>query len=216
MTCTCGTCPTKMFERSLIKHCTPTLLGIKPANMFVHRQAGSASSGTGAAGCGCGRFSDLLHAFRGRLAPMGVRIEVLAQRKTGHLVYVYRPKLVKRDLSDGRVRDYLEDMGYRVDDLGSCMELLHQRICGTDLASLVRGTCAFPHEIGFFLGYPYDDVVGFIENEGRDSLCTGCWKVYSKEQDARDCFCRYKESTRQCLELHDQGLTLEQLIGGAA
>ena len=33
----------------------------------------------------------------------------------------------------------------------------------------------FPHEIGLLLGYPPGDVMGFIENEGRNSLCIGYW-----------------------------------------
>ena len=52
-------------------------------------------------------------------------------------------------------------------------------------ASTLSGSCAFPHEIGLFLGYPFEDVMGFIENKGENYLCSGCWKVYSCEQDAR-------------------------------
>ena len=37
----------------------------------------------------------------------------------------------------------------------------------------------FPHEIGVFLGYPLDDVKGFIKNEGKKYLMIGYWKVYS-------------------------------------
>ena len=31
----------------------------------------------------------------------------------------------------------------------------------------------FPHEIGIFLGYPLEDVVGFIENQGKNYTCSG-------------------------------------------
>lgn len=36
----------------------------------------------------------------------------------------------------------------------------------------------FPHEIGLLLGYPIEDVVGFIKNKGKNYLYSGYWKVY--------------------------------------
>ena len=36
----------------------------------------------------------------------------------------------------------------------------------------------FPHEIGVFLGYPLEDVVGFIRHRGKCFTCCGCWKSY--------------------------------------
>ena len=36
----------------------------------------------------------------------------------------------------------------------------------------------FPHEVGLFLGYPLDDVTGFIEQKGKNYKCCGIWKVY--------------------------------------
>ena len=51
--------------------------------------------------------------------------------------------------------------------------------CDGMLRQLSRRLCCeadFPHEIGVFLGYPLTDVVGFIENQGRNFTCCGCWK----------------------------------------
>lgn len=36
----------------------------------------------------------------------------------------------------------------------------------------------FPHEMGILLGYPVEDVEGFIINNGKNELYTGYWKVY--------------------------------------
>src|SRR5699024_9979090 len=88
---------------------------------------------------------------------------------------------------------------------------LHRRICGTDLQSQMTGRCSFPHEIGFFLGYPYEDVVGFIENEGENYLCSGCWKVYARERDAQSCFCCYKNCTAEYERLFGEGVPIECL-----
>ena len=75
----------------------------------------------------------------------------------------------------------------------------------------MTGRCSFPHEIGFFLGYPYEDVIGFIANEGENFLCSGCWKVYAKERDAQTCFCCYKNCTNMYQQLFDEGVSIECL-----
>ena len=101
--------------------------------------------------------------------------------------------------------------GYDPSSLSACIEKLHKRICGTDLQSQMTGRCSFPHEIGFFLGYPYEDVIGFIDNEGENFLCSGCWKVYAKERDAQTCFCCYKNCTTMYQQLFDEGVSIECL-----
>lgn len=39
-------------------------------------------------------------------------------------------------------------------------------------------TQACPDEIGIFLGYPVEDVISYIQKEGREFLCCKHWKVY--------------------------------------
>lgn len=148
---------------------------------------------------------------RGTLEPFGIRIEVLAQRKTGPLVYVYRPDALSLILMNPRIANYLRNESYDPSNLQSCIERLHKRICGTDLASQLTGTCTFPHEIGIFLGYPLDDVIGFIKNKGENYLCQGCWKVYSNERDAQASFCNYKQCTAEYEALYKQGVSIECL-----
>lgn len=51
-----------------------------------------------------------------------------------------------------------------------------------------------PHEVGVFLGFPVDDVVGFIRNQGRHYLINSYWKVYSRPLDAIRTFKAYDEA----------------------
>lgn len=53
-----------------------------------------------------------------------------------------------------------------------------------------------PHEIGLFLGFPYDDVHGFIENKGRNYLYSGYWKVYYNLKIALNTFEKYDVSKK--------------------
>ena len=220
----------RAFERKLVHHCTPTLAGLKPANLFTCppealAQAAAADGGgtDGAGGAAAATasptpeelFRDALRAAREKLAPQGVRIEVLARRSTGRLLYVYRPQMVKEQIGEPRAAAFLAAEGYDTASLSACIMRLHRRICGTDLHSTLSGGCSFPHEIGLFLGYPYEDVIGFIENKGENFLCCGCWKVYSRERDAQDCFCRYKNCTALFEELYDGGAGIEELAAVA-
>ena len=51
----------------------------------------------------------------------------------------------------------------------------------------------FPHEVGLFLGYPVEDVIGFIENKGKNCLCCGCWKCYSNACAAQKAFDKFRK-----------------------
>ena len=51
----------------------------------------------------------------------------------------------------------------------------------------------FPHEIGVFLGYPPDDVRGFMKSPCDGVKCVGSWKVYGNQKEAEKIFKKYKE-----------------------
>ena len=203
------------LERKLVHHCSPALAGLKPANMFVYREGVDADGNPGENAAldtlDSAKLTHELGICRKKLEPCGVRIEILARRKTGLLLYVYRPTMLRAYLAQPDIFRYLKDEGYDPSDLSACIAKLHRRICGTDLAATLSESCAFPHEIGFFLGYPFDDVIGFIENKGENCLCTGCWKVYSRQRDAQAGFCCYKTCTSAYEDLYDEGVPIDCL-----
>ena len=70
----------------------------------------------------------------------------------------------------------------------------------------------FPHEIGIFLGYPLDDVEGFIKNKGQNFLLNGYWKVYSNKEEKEKIFKAYKKSKAYNKALAKKGYDLAQLV----
>ena len=42
----------------------------------------------------------------------------------------------------------------------------------------------FPHEIGFFLGYPTKDVLGFMGMNNLPLVGSGPWKMYGKLEES--------------------------------
>lgn len=69
----------------------------------------------------------------------------------------------------------------------------------------------FPHEIGVFLGYPLDDVKGFILNKGRGCKCCGLWKVYCNECETRKLFDKIQKCTQVYLQVFEEGRNLTQM-----
>ena len=91
------------LERKLVHHCSPALAGLKPANMFVYREGIDADAFPGKSmepdTLDSTKFAQELGICRKKLEPCGVRIEVLARRKTGLLLYVYRPTMLRAYLA---------------------------------------------------------------------------------------------------------------------
>ena len=69
----------------------------------------------------------------------------------------------------------------------------------------------FPHEVGLFLSYPPEDVKGVIDHRANNFKCTGPWKVYGAEGQARSLFAKYKKCTEIYCALWQSGSKLEQL-----
>ncbi len=144
---------------------------------------------------------------------MGLAVEPLAKRNHGTLIYVYRPEMLEARLNDLQVAKFLRAYGYDPTSARDCMSILRRRMRMQNTHATADGQPGnFPHEIGVFLGYPLEDVIGFVENNGANSLASGCWKVYANVEEAIECFARYKECARCFEERYEAGDSLESLM----
>lgn len=177
-----------VLEKYLIEHCAPTLASLKTASLM------SLPWGE--------EMEHQILRYNEELSGKGVEILVLRQERNRALVYVYRKKMLEEDLKQSRVRRILCQYGYKTNGVQEVLEGLANRL------SLQRD---FPHEIGLFLGYPPGDVEGFIQNCGRNCKCSGCWKVYCDEYEARRTFARYAKCRRIYGRLWREGRSIRQL-----
>ncbi len=99
------------------------------------------------------------------------------------LVLFYRPEELERYLNSPGIRSLIREYGYNDTHLERMLERLYTRV-----EDFTKRGIGFPHEIGAFLGYPADDVKGFIENKGKKYLMIGYWKVYGDLAKARMIF----------------------------
>lgn len=70
----------------------------------------------------------------------------------------------------------------------------------------------FPHEMGLFLGYPVDDVRGFIENKGENYLYCGYWKVYGRVEQKKILFMRYEEAKEKLVRMLSEGIGMRRIL----
>lgn len=175
-----------MSEELIVRHCAPTLANLKTGSLFVCPIADRPS------------FFSSLRSLNELLVPKGLRALPLRIREYSALVYLYRPSRLKKDLEDPTAIKILQDHGYSC--YGKCLPKLIER---------VRASEEFPHEIGLFLGYPPEDVQGFLDH--RPCKCSGCWKVYGDENKAKKTFDLYKKCERVYCQQLARGIDIKRL-----
>lgn len=179
-----------MSELMLVRHCSPTLAGMKTGNMFSYTYESAQE------------MRAAIRHFNKTLAKKGLRVVPLRFKDNRALIYVYRPEHLKRDLGNEIACELLRSRGYDCNKPQKC--IIH-------LMDKLRGTEEFPHEIGLFLGYPPEDVHGFI-NDPSACSCSGCWKVYTNENEARKTFDKYKKCTKIYCRQWADGKSIERLV----
>lgn len=180
-----------MPEEYIVRNCAPTLAGIKTGSLFT---------------CPFETRDVLFDGIRRinkRLTGRGLRLIPLRVSGDRALLYLYRPEKLRSDLTQGLCAQLLRCRGYNTDSCEGCVAQLGKRL---------RRQEAFPHEIGLFLGYPPEDVLGFIEQGPDRCKCTGCWKVYGDEESARKKFSQYRQCTRIYRDRWEKEKDIERLI----
>ena len=177
-----------MSEELIVRHCSPTLAGLKTGNMFTARFDGREDLR-----CERCRLNRVLVA-------RGIRAIPLRFRDNKALIYIYRPDRLKNDLSNKEACRVLKSCGYSCTSSGKCISRLMQRL---------RDSQDFPHEIGLFLGYPPEDVAGFISKA--PCKLTGFWKVYGDPVQAKKRFDGFRKCMKVYYSCWSAGFPLERL-----
>lgn len=179
-----------MSEEMIINHCSPTLAGIKTGALF---------------NCAYPSERELrssVRAWNKTLSPKGLRVLPLRYNGRTALIYIYRPAMLSADLENELARRLLAQCGYVSETPEGCIVQLLRRFAECE---------EFPHEIGLFLGYPPEDVCGFIANKACGYKCVGYWKVYGDEEKAKKAFARFEKCTRCYCQQHAKGTGIERL-----
>ena len=179
-----------MSEDIVVRQCAPTLAGLKTGSLFP---------------CPYESKQTLMKDVRKLnqiFVPKGLCLLPLRLAEKRALLYLYRPRELERDLTDQMAAELLRKVGYPPLNSERCVVRLMQRLAEEK---------EFPHEIGLFLSYPPEDVLGFIHNKAGNHKCLGCWKVYGDERKAKSTFEKYNLCSKIYFQQWQQGKSIEQL-----
>lgn len=180
-----------MCEELVVAHCSPTMAGLKTGNLFT---------------CPLEDKKELTESIRRLntyLVPRGARIVPVKFMKNRVLIYMYRPGKLQADLRDETAVSILSEKLYPTESPHRCVAELIRRLNQQE---------SFPHEIGLFLGYPSEDVKGFMNLGADRAKCVGTWKVYGNEEEAKKKFALYEKCTELYKNAYRKHNSFDRLV----
>lgn len=178
-----------MSYEIIVKHCAPTLAGLKMGNLFSYQYESDHI------------LNEQISHNNALLNKRGIYFLVLRRKNKIALVYVYRKDSLQKLLRTQKIQRFLDEYDYSEYSTASCLNLLEQHLVTED----------FPHEIGIFLGYPLEDVKDFIKHKGSNYKHVGFWKVYNNLSDALITFERYRKCTNIYCKRFSEGYDISKL-----
>ena len=179
-----------MSDELLIRHCSPTLAGLKTGSLFPTSFSEEEDP------------EKVIGKLNARFFEKKLRFAAVCRKNGIVLIYVYRPSKLRRDLQNETAKQILISRGYTPDKPAQCV---------SRLIGCLRNSRDFPHEIGLFLGYPAEDVKGFICHNAGKCKCCGYWKVYGNVEQAEKTFAKFTKCKRVYYEQWSSCKSIERL-----
>lgn len=162
-------------ETRLALQCAPVIMGIKLSNLLIilskdEKEVSRIFEGTG-----------LIH-YR------------LLRQKDRTIYLLFQKSKMDGHLKKKQVRQLLAEKGYMDFSLAGILRTFQRRY-----EDYINKKADFPHEMGLLLGYPIEDVRGFIENNGKNYIYTGYWKVYADLEEKKRIFDAYESAKEELI-----------------
>lgn len=181
------------LAQMMIYNSAPTLAGLKIGTIISVPDKFTAFSN-----------NRTLENFNARFNTKGLHFKILCRCPKRQLLYIFRKERLSRYMLDEKVAAFLLQHGYKnTENIEGSLCYLSQRLTQKN---------GFPHELGIFLGYPLEDVKGFIENKGNNAKLCGEWKVYSNVASARQLFKKYTDCRYDYVNQYRKGVGFSELV----
>ncbi len=175
-------------ETQMAFRCAPFLTGLKTSNLLIVDREQKPE-------------------VRCLLDGTGADWFLLYEGEAKAVLLLYEKKRLGAYLKGKEVRRLLRQQGYTQH---SCEGLL-ESFAGRYRAFML-GNGPFPHEIGIFLGYPPEDVAGFMKNKGSNCLYAGDWKVYGHAPEKICLFQKFDRAKEVLLRLLADGVPMAEIL----
>lgn len=180
------------FDLEVVTQCAPLLQGIKIANLLIVRLFDKENV---IALFKKTRFSCL----------------VLYEETEKVIFLVYLKDSLKLYLERKEVSKLMNKFGYYEKKL----ELILHHFA-LNYAKYRNHIINFPHEMGLILGYPAEDVKGFVENEGKNYLHLGYWKVYGDVENTTLLFQNFDAARELLVSYVKSGIQMKEIVKNAS
>lgn len=178
----------KCIKTQLALQCSPLLAGIKISNMLTARE-------------------EDVEALLQLLEGTGISVCILYQARGTITLLLYRKDRMESYLYGEEVARLLCQLGYEMNSLEEMFDTFRQ-----NYEKYQKDETKFPHEMGLFLGYPVEDVLGFMIHEGEHYIYCGYWKVYEGLQEKIALFERYEEVRETIIRSLIHGSSIHEVI----
>ena len=178
----------KSIETQIALQCAPLISGLKVSNLLIISAEDEALVRVILRRSGISFF---------RLLRTGEKVTFLLFRKNPLEAY----------LKQQEVEAMLAEAGYAELSLGNILSTFQKRY-----AHYMSAGGRFPHEMGLLLGYPAEDVKGFVENEGKNFLYSGYWKVYADVEEKRRLFQKFENAKETVIQLLSYGAGIQDIL----
>lgn len=116
------------------------------------------------------------------LADINLKYIELRENDDSIILMIYDEEVLTRELNKEEQIDFLINLGYPEQiEINQYVKTLKDRY--------EKYHC--PHELGLFLGIPFEDVKDFMECTTKKCLLCGYWKVFNNEEKAKITFERF-------------------------
>ncbi len=178
------TLDTNSIEARLAVQCAPVLAHVKVSNLLIAE-------------------TDDLDKLHSILKDSAFSYYVIYQKDSLVYILIYEDGSLQKYLADESVEEFMKGLGYASMDLKDVLPYFAKRFKDTR-----ENNADFPHEIGFLLGYPVNDVLSFIAYGGANCKYVGYWKVYHDVEESLRLFSLYDyvEEMAIALVYHNQSV----------
>lgn len=176
------------IETQLALQCAPLIAGLKMSNLLIIE-------------------GDNFCEIRQVLRDTSISCFALSKTKQRLMTILYNKEKLEAYLSDRNVKAFLRECGYQETSLSKILPEF-----GLRYQKYVSGKEEFPHEMGVLLGYPIEDVEGFMKNEGENFLYIGYWKVYANLSVKIQLFRKFEIARETLIQLVSNGVRIADII----
>lgn len=176
------------IELQLVMQCAPVIAGIKVSNLLIIK-------------------TETLFSTLDILKSSHLCYFLLRKDSEKTTILLYNPKKIKEYLEQEEITAFLKQLGYKDCSLGQVLSVFRKRY-----QNYMKQPQEFPHEMGILLGYPMEDVTGFMKNKGKNFLYMGYWKVYENLSDKIQLFRRYEIAEEQQVRMIADGKEMSEII----